>query len=81
MPKAMDPLPIQEDDTSPKENKEHQTPMVNEPYSIDASHTMEDILGFGPTRPPNEPIKDPLTNEQWARSIKDGYTDGPDPGP
>ena len=60
---AVDPLPVQKNNTFSKKNKEHQTPTVNEPYSIEALHTVENILGFGPTRPPNEPIKNPLTKD------------------
>jgi len=40
-------------------------------------HIVEDILGFGPTGPPNKPLEDPLTNKRWARSIKDGYANDP----
>jgi len=74
---AADPLPVQEGGMPPNKNKEPRPPMVSKPYSVEASHIVEDILGFCPTGPPNKPLEDPLTNERWARSIKDGYANDP----
>jgi len=61
---AADPLPVQEGGMPPSRNKELWPPTVSKLYNVEASHIVEDILGFGPTGPPNKPLEDPLTNEQ-----------------
>ncbi len=60
---AVDLLPVQEGGTSPNKNKEPRPPTVSNSYSVEALHIVEDILGFGSTGPPNEPLEDPLTNK------------------